>query len=80
VKSSLIATLERIYPKLFLWESIFVIRFERFISPGDWILHTRGTPEALYYRRFLHGVHLPANQRRLPPLPTDLIGWEVYAM
>jgi len=40
----------------------------------------RGTPEALYYRRFLHGVHLPANQRRLPPLPTDPIGWDVYAM
>jgi len=39
-----------------------------------------GTPEALYCRRFLHGVHLPANQRRLPPLPTDPIGWDVYAM
>ena len=42
--------------------------------------YTIGVHLALYYRRFLHGVHLPANQRRLPPLPTDPIGWDVYAM
>ena len=45
-----------------------------------WFGQYRGTPEALYFCRFLHGVHLPANQRRLPPLPTDPIGWDVYAM
>jgi len=53
-----------------------IMIFKKFSSKAN----IRGTPGALYYRRFLHGVHLPANQRRLLPLSTDPIGWDVYAM
>jgi len=41
--------------------------------------HISGTPEAVYFRRFLRAYFSQPVRANYPTLPTDLIGWEKYA-